>query len=235
MARLALALLVAAVVALASLGLRAEADKYDVYAVRYATVEGRPASFWVLKGADGRVALVDTGVHRPSRLRRAGARDAMSPAEAVGPLGLEPADVTDVFLTRMTSREAGGIDLFPAARVWIQQSSFDYAAGEAWAEPSLHRGLDPEDLLGLIRRNIAGLMTLVRGDDDVSISGIEFHVGRGDDCRCQYLVVQSHTSRFVLAGDRRDVMAETPDVLVENDPAVFARFPKVADRIVHVE
>jgi glyoxylase-like metal-dependent hydrolase (beta-lactamase superfamily II) len=214
--------------------LNAEADKYDIYAVRFATVAGRPAVFWVLKGADGRVALVDSGFGT-NRARRAGVRDYVSPAAAIGPLGLRPPDVTDIFLTRLDADRAGGLDLFPQARVWVQRREFDYAVGDAWAEPSLHRDIAAADVLALVRRNIAGLLTLVRGDDDVSISGIELHVGR--DRRpggSQYLVVQSRTGRFVLAADRADVAAEMPAVVVEDDPAAFTAFERVADRIVRV-
>src|SRR6266567_2945210 len=59
----------------------AESDKYEIYAVRYATLANFPMSslvagadrtrrmdiamtIWVLKGADGRIAIVDSGFHR---------------------------------------------------------------------------------------------------------------------------------------------------------------------------
>ncbi|MGE5244861.1 MAG: hypothetical protein ACM3SQ_11595 [Betaproteobacteria bacterium] len=235
MARVATALLAAALVALAPRAGRAEADKYDIYAVRFASAGGRPDFFWVLKGADGRIALVDPGYRRARRIDQAHARDFVEPSTAMAPLHVAPSDVTDILLTRVAQREAGAIELFPAARVWVQKTAYDYAVGDAWAEPALHADLDAGAILGLVRRNTAGLLTLVDGDDDASISGIEFHVGRGTGCRCQYLVVQSHGGRFVLAGSRADVMPAMPDVVVEDDPAVFERFTRITDRIVRVE
>src|SRR5262245_44975253 len=67
--------------------LRADVDKYDVYAVRYATLANFPVSsliagadrsrrldiammIWVLKGVDGRVAIVDSGFLGDQSARR---------------------------------------------------------------------------------------------------------------------------------------------------------------------
>ena len=66
---------------------RGEVDKYEVYAVRFATIANfRVASLvagadparrmdiamtiWVLKGIDGRVAVVDSGFHREQWFRQ---------------------------------------------------------------------------------------------------------------------------------------------------------------------
>src|SRR5689334_15776883 len=136
---------------LAATGVRgaADTDKYEVYAVRFATIANFPVSslvagadrsrrmdiammIWVLKGADGRVALVDTGFHRDRYFKQFTVRDFVTPSDALAPLGIGPAEVTDVFLTHMHWDHAGGLDLFPRARVWIQKDEYDYYAGEAW-------------------------------------------------------------------------------------------------------
>src|SRR4051812_11262976 len=91
----------------------AEADKYEIYAVRYATLANFPLSslvagadrsrrmdiammIWVLKGADGRIAIVDSGFHRDQYFKQFTVKDFVSPAEAIAPLGLKPSDVTDI-------------------------------------------------------------------------------------------------------------------------------------------
>ena len=75
--------LAVAIVALArrAIHLRADVDRYEVYAVRFATLANFPVSslvagadrsrrmdiammIWVLKGVDGRIAIVDSGFHR---------------------------------------------------------------------------------------------------------------------------------------------------------------------------
>src|SRR5262249_31768377 len=124
----------------------AEADRYDVYAVRFATIADFPVSslvagaersrrldiammIWLLKGADGRVALVDSGFHREQYFRQFAVKDYVAPPDAIAPLGVKPADVTDIFLSHMHWDHAGGIDLFPSARVWVQKEEYDYYAG----------------------------------------------------------------------------------------------------------
>jgi hypothetical protein len=96
---------------------------------------------WVLKGADGRIAIVDSGFHREQYFRQFTVRDYVAPSDAIGPLGIRPDQVTDIFLTHMHWDHAGGIDLFPSARVWLQKGiwssghlviwSFDCANGQA--------------------------------------------------------------------------------------------------------
>src|SRR4029078_5097776 len=134
---------------------------------------------WVLKGADGRIALVDTGFHREQYFRQFTVRDFVNPSDAIAPLGVQPANVTDIFLTHMHWDHAGGIDLFPAARVWVQKDEFDYYAGEAWQSRATHGGIDPDDVIEIVRRNIAGKVSFVRGDDDTSLSGTVLGMGGG--------------------------------------------------------
>ena len=172
---------------------RADLDNYEVYAVRFATIAGFPVSslvagadrdrrldiammVWVLKGG-GRIAIVDSGFHRERYFRQFTVKDYIKPSEAIAPLGIGPDDVTDLLVTHLHWDHAGGIDLFPAARVWIQKEEYDYYAGEAWQSERTHGGIDAEDVLELVKRNTAGKVSFVRGDDETSMPGIGFGVG----------------------------------------------------------
>jgi len=262
-------------------GIRADGDKYEIYAVRYATIANFPVSslvagadrsrrldiammIWVLKGNDGRVAIVDAGFHRDQYFRQYTVRDFVKPSEAIAPLGLEPEDVTDLLITHMHWDHAGGIDLFPAARVWIQKDEYDYYAGDAWQSRSTHGGIDPDDILEIVKRNTQGKVSFVRGDDDTSLSGITFGVGGKHTWASQFVSVQTRVHTVVLASDnmylyenldahtpisqtldaasnlrtqdRMKSIASEPRLLVPgHDPAVFARFPRVSERIVRIE
>src|SRR4030095_6080818 len=83
--------------------LRGEVDKYQVYAVRFATIANfRVASLvadadpgrrmdiamtiWVLRAIDGRVAIVDSGFHREQYFRQFAVKDYIKPSEAIAPL-----------------------------------------------------------------------------------------------------------------------------------------------------
>src|SRR5207248_6063624 len=159
----------------------AETDKYDVFAVRFATLASFPVSslvagadrsrrmdiammVWVLKGADGRVALVDSGFHREQYFRQFAVKDYVTPPEALAPLGIGANDVTDILLTHMHWDHAGGIDLFPSARVWIQKDEYDYYTGEAWSSRTTHGGIDPDDVLEIVKRNTQGKGSFVKGE-----------------------------------------------------------------------
>src|SRR5712691_9245050 len=117
-------LTIAAIGAALTLRARAEADKYEVYAVRFATIANFPVSslvagadrarrldiammIWVLKGADGRIAIVDSGFHRDQYFRQFTVKDYMKPSEAIAPLGLRPGDVSDLILSHMHWDHAG--------------------------------------------------------------------------------------------------------------------------------
>jgi glyoxylase-like metal-dependent hydrolase (beta-lactamase superfamily II) len=272
---------VAAAALLLAVPLTSEADKYEVYAVRFATIaDFRVASLvagadpsrrmdiammiWVLKGLDGRVAIVDSGFHRDQYFRQFTVRDYINPSEAIAPLGLTADAITDLIISHMHWDHAGGIDLFPNARVWIQKDEYDYYAGEAWQTRSTHGGIDPDDVLELVKRNLAGRVTLVRGNDDTSVSGITFNTGGRHTWASQFVTVQTRKSTVVIASDNmylyenlaaRKPIAQTLDpasnlraqdsmrslatdlrlVVPGHDPAVFDRFPRVSDRIARIE
>jgi len=260
---------------------RVEADKYEIYAVRFATLANFPVSslvagadrsrrmdiammIWVLKGGDGRVALVDAGFHREQYFRQFTVKDYVRPPDALAPLGIAAGDVTDILLSHMHWDHAGGIDLFPSARVWIQKDEYDYYTGDAWQSRTTHGGVDPDDVLEIVKRNTQGKVAFVRGDDDALLSGILFGVGGKHTWASQFVAAGTRAHAVVLASDnmylyenldthtaiaqtldaasnlrtqdRMKSLASEPRYLIPgHDPAVFDRFPHVADRIVRIE
>jgi glyoxylase-like metal-dependent hydrolase (beta-lactamase superfamily II) len=274
------AIIIAVVIGSGHLSL-AEVDKYEIYAVRYATITDFPVSsliagadrarrldiammIWVLKGIDGRIAIVDSGFHRDRYFRQFAVKDYISPADAIAPLGLKADQVTDIFLTHMHWDHAGGIDLFPAARVWIQKDEYGYYTSDAWQAQNTHGGIDPDDVLEIVKRNVAGKVSFVRGDDDTSVSGIVFGAGGKHTWQSQFVAAHTRDHIVVLASDnmylyenmqshkpiaqtldavsnlrtqdRMKTLATTPELVIPgHDPAVFDRFPRVSDRIVRIE
>jgi len=267
--------------ALLAPGIRADVDKYQVFAVRFATLANFPVSslvagadrsrridiammIWVVKGVDGRIAIVDTGFHRDQYFRQFTVKDYVKPSEAIAPLGIKPEEVTDILLSHMHWDHAGGLDLFPSARVWVQKDEYDYYTGDAWQSRTTHGGIDADDVLEIVKRNTQGKVSFVRGDDDTSLSGITFGVGGKHTWASQFVAVQTAALMVVLASDNmylyenvethtaisqtldaasnlrtqdrmRSIAGEPRFLVPGHDPAVFARFPRVSDRIVRIE
>jgi len=261
--------------------IRAEADQYEVYAVRFATLANFPVSslvagadrsrridiammIWVLKGNDGRIAIVDSGFHRDQYFRQFTVKDYIKPPDALAPLGITADQVTDILLSHMHWDHAGGIDLFPSARVWVQKDEYDYYTGEAWQSARTHGGIDPDDVLELVKRNTQGKVSFVRGDDDSLLSGILFGVGGRHTWASQFVGVQTRAHTVVLASDNmylyenldahvaiaqtldaasnlgtqdrmRSIAREPRFVIPGHDPAVFDRFPRTSERIVRID
>jgi len=259
----------------------ADVDKYPVFAVRFATLANFPVSslvagadrsrridiammIWVVKGVDGRIAIVDTGFHRDQYFRQFTVKDYVKPSEAIAPLGIKPEEVTDILLSHMHWDHAGGLDLFPSARVWVQKDEYDYYTGDAWQSRTTHGGIDADDVLEIVKRNTQGKVSFVRGDDDTSLSGITFGVGGKHTWASQFVAVQTAARMVVLASDNmylyenvethtaisqtldaasnlrtqdrmRSIAGEPRFLVPGHDPAVFARFPRVSDRIVRIE
>ena len=130
--------------------------KYEVYAIRYATIQDFAVSglvagadksrkmdiammVWLIKG-DGRNILVDSGFYRDQFMRQWHPADYSKPSEAIAKIGLKPEDITDVIISHIHWDHADGFDLFPKAKIWIQKDELEYYAGEAWQGHRRTRG-----------------------------------------------------------------------------------------------
>ena len=192
------------------------AQRYDVFAVRYGTIEGFPLrgllpdapegetldiamAFWVVRG-EGRVVLVDSGFFRESWLERYTFRDYRPPDEALAALSIAPDEVTDVVVTHAHWDHMGGIELFPEATLWIQAAEYAYYTGPAWQEGGRNGGIDPADIQHLVDRNLQGSLRMVEGDGVEVMPGITVYTGARHTFSSQYVRVQSDVP-VVLASD----------------------------------
>ncbi|HZI58017.1 MAG TPA: MBL fold metallo-hydrolase, partial [Verrucomicrobiae bacterium] len=157
---------------------------YEVYAIRYASIPDFPVSslvagadserklsiamtVWLIRG-NGRNILVDSGFYRPQFFKDWKVDAFLKPSDAVAQSGVTPAltaeDITDVVVTHMHWDHADGMDLFPRARIWLQKDEYTYYTGEAWQKPRTHGGIEPDDVLAVVKLNLAGRVGLVNGD-----------------------------------------------------------------------
>ena len=145
-----------------------EKPVYEVYAISYGVIPDFPVSslvagadpsrkldiqmmVWLLKGTDGRYILVDSGFYRDKFFKQWKVKDFIKPSDAVAKFGVKPEEITDIIITHMHWDHADGFDLFPKARVWIQKDEYVYYTGEAWQSRNTHGGVDPEDVMAMVR------------------------------------------------------------------------------------
>lgn len=200
----------------ATLHAPAQTPTYTIDAIRYATVHdfalsglvmGAPPGaksdiamvLWLIRG-DNRVILYDSGFHRPKWITQFKVEDFLSPDAAVRLAGVDPAQVTDIIVSHAHWDHMGGIDLFPNATIWIQKAEYEYYTGAAWQPDGRKGGIDPDDLQELVRRNLAGTLRFVDGDDREVLPGIRAYTGSRHTFASQYIRVDG-VRPFVLASD----------------------------------
>lgn len=218
---------------------------------------------WLVKG-NGRNILVDSGFYRDQFFKQWTVKDFIKPSEAVAQAGVQPEEITDVILTHMHWDHADGMDLFPKARIWIQKDEYTYYTGEAWQQKNTHGGIDRDDVLAIVKLNMEGRVSLVNGDAQEIIPGIVCYTGGKHTWQSQYVSVSSKDGNVVLASDnmylyenldkhvaiastldadsnlraqdRMKQIAANPKLIIPgHDPAMFERFPRVAERVVRIE
>ena len=189
---------------------------YTIRAIRYANlakfplaelVTGAPKDrtidiamiFWVIQGG-GRTILFDSGRHRQKWIEEYGLSDFLSPDQAAKQAGIEPDSVTDIIISHAHWDHMDEIDLFPKATIWIQKAEYEYYSGAAWQPGGKHGGIEPEDVLELVRRNERGQLRFVDGDDVEIIPGIRAYTGSRHTFASQYIRVGGEPP-YVLASD----------------------------------
>ena len=192
--------------------------KYEIYAIRYATIKNFNVSglvvgadparkldiamlIWLVKG-EGRNILVDAGFYRDQFFKQwPGIADYVKPSEAIARVGLKPEDITDIVITHMHWDHADGMDLFPKAKIWLQKDELEYYAGTAWQSRRTHGGIDPDDVLAAVKLNLAGRVGLVNGDAQEILPGITCYTGGKHTYASQYVGVTTAAGIVVLASD----------------------------------
>lgn len=253
---------------------------YEVYALSYGVYPGFPVSallagadkdrkinlqmmIWLVKGG-GRNILVDTGCYHENVVKGKGIQNLIKASEAIAKLGLSATDITDVIITHMHWDHADGMDLFPNAKIWIQKDEYTYYTGLAWQSDGKHGGIEPDDVLTLVKFNMDHRVNMVSGDNIQIIDGITLYTGGRHTFASQYVGVRTTGGTVVIASDnmylyenlekhvpiaqtfdpdsnlkaqdRMREIASRPDLIVPgHDPEVFVRFPKPGNGVARIQ
>jgi glyoxylase-like metal-dependent hydrolase (beta-lactamase superfamily II) len=194
-----------------------ERPKYEIYAIRYATIPGFAVSglvagadpsrkldiammVWLVRGG-GRNILVDSGFYRDQFFQQWKVSDFAKPSDAVRRAGVVSSDITDVIVTHMHWDHADGMDLFPNAKIWLQKDELEYYAGTARQNRRTHGGIDPDDVLTAVKLNLQGKVGLVDGDAIEILPGISCYTGGKHTYASQFVAVNTANGTVVLASD----------------------------------
>jgi glyoxylase-like metal-dependent hydrolase (beta-lactamase superfamily II) len=256
-----------------------ESDEYEVYALNYFHIGKGLAKeaivgadvkdsldvcymVWLLKGLHGKNILVDAGYIDSSRVQPT---NYLRPDLVLQQIGVSPSDITDIILTHPHYDHVGGINLFPKAKVWMQEDDFNYFVGRAWQEDGNSLGFKENDVRNLIEINLQRRLKLIKGDDIEIFPGVRVFIGSKHTFDNQYLMVNSNSSKkIIIASDaiwfypnltnllpvticydpkayvnamaRIKTLGASPDLIIPgHDNLVFSKFPKVTDRIVRID
>lgn len=193
---------------------------YEVYAVRFATVENYPTRYlvagadstrrtplaftvWVIRGG-GRTILMDAGFYRDKFIQRWKPTPYVKPSDALESLGVKPADVTDIVISHVHWDHLDGADLFPKARVWLQRDEYEHYTNDSGAV--LDRAIDADDAKMLAALRGAGRVQLIPGDSTEILPGITVFTGGKHTFASEFATVHAslaggRTGTIVLASD----------------------------------
>ena len=117
---------------------------------------------WLLRcGAE--VILVDAGYDADEAAAR-GRPIRLDPVAALAPFGISPEDVSDIIVTHLHYDDAGGLHLFPNARLHLQAAEMAYATGPCMCHDTLRMPFTAGHVCEAIRRLYSGKVTFYDGE-----------------------------------------------------------------------
>lgn len=196
-----------------------QAPHYEVYAVRFASsaypftiadwADKGPKDpvkidfmVWLVKGDNGKNILVDAGfLNDIPNAAEFKIVNYVRPDSALLPLGLAAKDITDIIVSHPHWDHIDGLNLFPNAKIWIQQDDYGYFVGQAWQKDGEPGGFVQRDVRMLLELNLAGRLVLVKGDNQNILPGITVYTGSKHTYESQYALVETGKRKVILASD----------------------------------
>lgn len=176
------------------------------------------------------------------------------PEESLQLLDIEPTKVQDVIITHLHWDHAGNLDLFPRARVHLQEDELRFCTGPKMSYHAIRKTYEAEDVMSAIKHLFDGRLRLHKGVAEI-IPGVTTHPVGGHTPGSQVVRVPTKRGWVVLASDSAhlwanirmrspfpilDDLAQTLDafetiealadsddhIIPGHDPLVMQRFPR---------
>ncbi|MBI3309003.1 MAG: N-acyl homoserine lactonase family protein [Candidatus Melainabacteria bacterium] len=248
--------------------------KYEVYAFRVGISHNVKRStfihnatgreniawiFWLIKNKNT-IILVDSGFTNKEDMKVWRVEEYVRPDVLLSRFNISPESVTDIILTHAHWDHAGGVHLFPNAKVWIQKGEFLDSVYLTQKGNKKGYRKEVQEFLDWLELN--NRLKLFDGNYKVQ-KGIQCELVGNHTNHSQAVLINSVNGKLVITGDEvnlyenidKDVPIKTqyPErnrnwikktvklvskkeyVLPSHDPAVFKKFPKVAPSVVKIE
>ena len=220
---------------------------YEMFAIRYATVDRRAADnfmrhdnhdemmpldffIWAIRSADVCI-VVDTGFSELSSAKR-NRRFLCHPSEGLSELGIDVKTVSDVILTHLHFDHAGNCGMFERAVFHLQDAEMAYATGRHMSHHMLNHFYDVDDVTRLVREVYSGRVRFHDGDAQIA-PGIFVHKMGGHTEGLQVVRVNTQRGWVVLASDAAHYYAnlegENPFPAITNVGQMFDGFRQIRD------
>ena len=153
---------------------------------------------WLLKRGD-EVILVDTGYDTAEADARA-RPIRMEPQAALAPFGIRAEDVGEVIVTHLHYDHAGGLHLFPNARLHMQAAEMAFATGPCMCHDTLRMPFTAGHICEAVQRLYSGQVRFHDGDGEIA-EGVTVHCIGGHSRGLQAVRVRTQAGWMVLASD----------------------------------
>lgn len=157
---------------------------------------------WLIRGTgpnQGRVILVDTG-YDDKEARARGRPIRLDPVEALKPFDLRPDDITEIIVTHLHYDHAGGLHLFPNAKLYLQAAEMAYATGPCMCHDTLRMPFTADHVCEAVKRLYSGHVIFHDGEAEIA-DGITVHCIGGHSRGLQAVRVRTQAGWMVLASD----------------------------------
>ncbi|MDP5218934.1 N-acyl homoserine lactonase family protein [Ruegeria sp. 2205SS24-7] len=191
-------------------------SEWEIHAVKYADRNARTRAdsfiiddnhdaphamdyfIWVLiRGGD--VLLVDTGYDTEEGTAR-GRPIAMDPRQALRPLNITPESVDQIIVTHLHYDHAGGLHLFPNAKLHMQTAEMAFATGPCMCQDHLRAPFTAGHVCEAVQRLYSGKVVFHDGDAEIA-DGVSVHCIGGHSRGLQCVRVRTKAGWMVLASD----------------------------------